>query len=248
MSSEKKSIQLERKQWRENSLLNVMAVKKLSNEIDKIISNQPVKNMEKKMSEDKLIKSINDFKKNLKSTTISIHGKDYATVAPRVAILRRNLGKDLDIKTTLLHHDEKRIVVQADAYIEGLHVASGLAEEFRAASRINQLSALEVAETSAVGRCCAFLAITNDNIASAEEVDQAINVQNKIVESEKKLTSALVDLGKVSHIGSYNSWLSDNKNTMQDLKDLSPKYYSKFLLDFNKIKTQLETKGIVKNG
>ena len=122
MSSEKKSIQLERKQWRENSLLNVMAIKKLSNEIDKIISNQPIKNMEKKMSEDKLIKSINDFKKNIKSTTISIHGKDYATVAPRVAILRRNLGKDLDIKTTLLHHDEKRVVVQADAYIEGLHV------------------------------------------------------------------------------------------------------------------------------
>ena len=43
-----------------------MAVKKLSNEIDKIISNQPEKNMEKKMSEDKLIKSINDFKKNIK--------------------------------------------------------------------------------------------------------------------------------------------------------------------------------------
>ena len=56
MSSEK-SIQLERKQWRENSLLNVLAVKKLSNEIDKILSNQPVKNMENKMSEDKLIKS-----------------------------------------------------------------------------------------------------------------------------------------------------------------------------------------------
>jgi len=35
---------------------------------------------------------------------------------------------------------------------------------------------------------------------------------------------------------------------MQDLKDLSPKYYGKFLLDFNKIKNQLETKGIIKNG
>ena len=200
------------------------------------------------MSDDKLIKAINDFKKNLKSTTIPIHGKEYATVAPRVAILRRNLGKDLDIKTTLIHHDDKRVVVQADAYIDGVHVSSGLAEEFRAASRINNTSALENCESSAVGRCAAFLAITNDNIASAEEVDQAINVQNKIVESEKKLTSALVDLGKVSHIGSYNSWITDNKNLMQDLKDLSPKYYGKFLLDFNKIKTQLETKGIIKNG
>jgi hypothetical protein len=200
------------------------------------------------MSDDKLIKAINDFKKNLKSTTIPIHGKEYATVAPRVAILRRNLGKDLDIKTTLIHHDDKRVVVQADAYIDGVHVSSGLAEEFRAASRINNTSALENCESSAVGRCAAFLAITNDNIASAEEVDQAINVQNKIVESEKKLTSALVDLGKVSHIGSYTSWITDNKNLMQDLKDLSPKYYGKFLLDFNKIKTQLETKGIIKNG
>lgn len=200
------------------------------------------------MTDDKLIKAINDFKKNIKSTTIPIHGKDYATVAPRVAILRRNLGKDLDIKTTLIHHDDKRVIVQADAYIDGVHISSGLAEEFRAASRINNTSALENCESSAVGRCCAFLAITNDNIASAEEVDQAINVQNKIVESEKKLTSALVDLGKVSHIGSYNSWITTNKNVMQDLKDLSPKYYAKFLLDFNKIKTQLETNGIIKNG
>lgn len=196
---------------------------------------------------DKLIEAINDFKKNLKDTTTPIHGKDYATVAPRVAILRRNLGKDLDIKTTLIHHDDKRVIVQADAYIDGVHVSSGLAEEFRAASRINNTSALENCETSSIGRCCAFLAITNDNIASAEEVDQAINVQNKIVESEKKLTSALAELGKVSHIGSYNSWITNNKSLMQDLKDLSPQYYGKFLLDFNKIKTQLETKGIIKN-
>ena len=94
------------------------------------------------MSDDKLIKAINDFKKNLKSTTTPIHGKDYATVAPRVAILRRNLGSDLDIRTELLHHDDKRVVVSADIYINGNHVASGLAEEFRAASRINNTSAL----------------------------------------------------------------------------------------------------------
>ena len=200
------------------------------------------------MNEDKLIQAINDFKKNLKSTTTAIHGKDYATVAPRVAILRRNIGSNLDIRTELLHHDDKRVVVSADIYINGNHVSSGLAEEFRAASRINNTSALENCETSAIGRAAAFLAITNDNIASAEEVDQAINVQNKIVESEKKLSSALVDLGKVSHIGSYNSWISNNKNIMQDLKDLSPKYYAKFLLDFNKIKHQLETNGIIKNG
>tara|TARA_R110002020_G_scaffold2067_1_gene9479 strand:+ start:1793 stop:2401 length:609 start_codon:yes stop_codon:yes gene_type:complete len=202
------------------------------------------------MSDDKLIKAIQDFKNSLgqKGVTQAIHGKDYATVAPRIAILRRNLGKNLDIRTTLLHHDEKRVVVQAHGYIDGFHVASGLAEEFRAASRINNTSALENCETSAIGRMAAFLAMTNDNIASATEVDQAINTQNRIVESEKRLNSALVDLGKVSHIGSYNSWISDNKNLMQDLKDLSPKYYSDFLVSFNKIKTQLETKGIVKNG
>ena len=196
---------------------------------------------------DKLIEAINDFKKNLKDTTTPIHGKDYATVAPRVAILRRNLGSDLDIKTEVLHHDEKRVIVRADILLNGVHVSSGLAEEFRAASRINNTSALENCETSAIGRAAAFLAITNDNIASAEEVDQAINVQKKIVESEKKLTSALTDLVKVSHIGSYNSWITDNKSLMQDLKDLSPNYYARFLSEFNKIKNQLETKGIINN-
>ena len=80
------------------------------------------------MIDDKLIEAINDFKKNIKSTTTPIHGKDYATVAPRVAILRRNLGSTLDIKTELLHHDDKRVVVKADISINGVHVASGLAD------------------------------------------------------------------------------------------------------------------------
>ena len=47
---------------------------------------------------DKLVKTISDFKNSLNGQTISIHGKDYATVAHRLAIARRNLGVELDIQ------------------------------------------------------------------------------------------------------------------------------------------------------
>ena len=46
---------------------------------------------------DDLITTINDFKKSLNGQTISIHGKDYATVALRLAVARRNLGAKLNI-------------------------------------------------------------------------------------------------------------------------------------------------------
>ena len=187
---------------------------------------------------------------NYKFKTTNIRGKQYVEVNERIKFFRQeDQYKDWTIMSEFTVLDSEQCVCKttiADA--TGRVIATGHAHEVQGSSNINKTSYVENCETSAIGRAAAFLAITNDNIASAEEVDQAINVQNKIVQSEKKLTSALVDLGKVSHIGSYNSWLSDNKNIMQDLKDLSPKYYSKFLLDFNKIKTQLETKGIIKNG
>ena len=46
--------------------------------------------------------SNNEFKKSLNGKTISIHGKEYATVALRVAIARRVLGTALDIVTKII--------------------------------------------------------------------------------------------------------------------------------------------------
>jgi hypothetical protein len=81
--------------------------------------------------------------------------------------------------------------------------------------------------------------LTNDNIASANEVS------NAIVASDTKLTAALIELDKVSHLGSYKSWLTTNQKLMQDVKGSNPLAYSEFLERFNKIKSKLETNGVI---
>ena len=191
------------------------------------------------MSADKLVATINDFKKSLGGQTIKIHNNDYATVALRIGILRRNLGTAATIQTAILHQDDKKVIVRSEVFIDGKLVSTGLAEELRAASRINQTSALENAETSAVGRALAMLGLTNDRIASAEEVSGAI------VQQDQKLTAALTDLDKVSHIGSYKSWLTTNQKLMTDVKGKNPLAYAEFLEKFNKIKSKLETNGVI---
>ena len=191
---------------------------------------------------DKLIAAINDFKKSLAGQTISIHGKQYALVSTRLAVARRNLGTSLDLKSTVIFQDEKRVIVQVDAFIDGKHCATGLAEEYRAASRINQTSALEVAETSAAGRSLAMLGLTNDNIASAEEVSAALVAQ------DKALNKALTELDKVSHLGSYKAWISKHSDLFKKIKINNPLAYQKFQEDFSKIKSTLEAKGVITNG
>ena len=191
------------------------------------------------MSADKLVLTINDFKKSLNGQTIRIHNNDYATVALRIGILRRNLGTSATISSNIIHQDDKKVIVRSEVFIDNKLVSTGLAEELRAASRINQTSALENAETSAVGRALAMLGLTNDKIASAEEVSGAI------VQSDKNLTAALVDLDKVSHVGSYQSWLTTNQKLMTDVKRQNPLAYSEFLEKFNKIKSKLETNGVI---
>ena len=195
------------------------------------------------MSSDKLKNTIADFKANLKGNTIKIHNSEYVDVGFRIGILRRNLGTDATIKSELLFHDDKKVIVRSEIWIDGKLISTGLAEELRSSSRINQLSALEVCESSSVGRAAAFLGLTNDNIASSQEVS------NAIVASDTKLTAALTDLNKVSHLGSYRSWLTTNQKLMEEVKGSNPLAYSEFLIRFNQIKNKLETKiGVIQNG
>ena len=191
------------------------------------------------MSADKLKSAIKDFKENLKGNTIKIHSKDYADVAFRVGMLRKNLGLDATIKSELLYHDDKKVIVRSEIWIDGKLISTGLAEELKSSSRINQLSSLEVAETSAVGRAAAFAGFTNDNIASSNEVS------NAIVASDIKLTTALAELDKVSHLGAYKSWLTTNQKLMQDVKASNAHAWQEFLEKFNQIKNKLETNGVI---
>jgi hypothetical protein len=188
---------------------------------------------------DKLVLAVNEFKKSLDGQTISIHGKNYATVALRIAIARRVLGTALDIVTKIVSIDANTVVMQADVYVDGKHVSTGHAEEKRTASRINQTSALENAETSAVGRSLAFCSFISDGIASAEEVSAAI------MQQDQKIQASLKELEAVSHKGSYSEWLSKNKAMLGELKIKNPIAYTTFMEDFKTLKSNLQTKGVI---
>ena len=71
------------------------------------------------IGEDKLIKAINEFKKSLAGQTISIHGKDYATVALRIGVARRVLGSSLNITTEIIAIDKETVVMKTIVEIDG---------------------------------------------------------------------------------------------------------------------------------
>ena len=115
---------------------------------------------------------------------VNIHGKVYLTVARRIDDFRKDYP-DYSITSTILHADQDYVQVRAEiANVAGRVVASGLAEEVRKASNINKTSALENAETSAVGRALAFFGMGGTEIASADEVAGAISQQKEDQASE----------------------------------------------------------------
>ena len=107
---------------------------------------------------------------------VNIHGKIYLTVARRIDDFRvSDSHQGWSIETDLVTAEYSMVVMRATIKdSEGRVRATGYAEENRAYGKINKTSALENAETSAVGRALAFLGLGGSEIASADEVSNAI--------------------------------------------------------------------------
>ena len=112
-----------------------------------------------------------------KAPTLSIHGKQYSTVATRVEIFRRHFP-EASIISDIVTDDEMRVVMRTRIITHGETLAVGHAEEVRGAGKINSTSALENAETSSIGRALASLGISGSEFASYNEVSSAISQQN----------------------------------------------------------------------
>jgi len=109
---------------------------------------------------------------------VPIHGKQYKTVAYRVNEFRAQYP-EYTVSTELVEANDTLVVMKASISNEqGRLLATGFAEEVRAASKINRTSALENAETSAIGRALAALGLAGTEYASADEVANAISQQN----------------------------------------------------------------------
>lgn len=107
-----------------------------------------------------------------KSHGLNFKGKQYTEVAKRVEAFRLSFGGDYGIFTEILHNDEKTVIVRALVKdINGFVVGSGIAEEIRNSSAITKTSAVEVCETSAIGRALASLGLHGGQYASANEIE-----------------------------------------------------------------------------
>lgn len=125
----------------------------------------------------------------MESGKVKIHNKVYLTVARRISDFREQ-HPFFTISTEVLSCAEK-VLVKA-TIIDDLNrvISTGHAEEDRSdfSSPINKTSALENAETSAVGRALAFFGMSGTEIASAEEVVNAVHQQSQKETYDKMVT------------------------------------------------------------
>lgn len=138
---------------------------------------------------------------------VNIHGKEYKTVAKRVDEFRQDNGKDLSIITSLVDRDENAVVMKAEILDkDGRVIATGYAEEYRTASQINKTSALENCETSAIGRALANFGLGGGEYASADEVANAINQQEKVVINVPKYQKSSLSFDDIrAHLKTLNT-------------------------------------------
>lgn len=169
--------------------------------------------------------------------------KMYLEVKHRITILRRHYAIALGIDTTLLEANDKYVRVQAKiADPDGRVIASGMAEEIRGKGLVNQTSALENAETSAVGRALASLGLHGGEYASANEMDAVVRkTEIQKQETPKPMPDdpipngnaaefhpssnwdawigiAKADIEKFSSSGDTMSWFEKNREYLSELQ------------------------------
>jgi len=122
----------------------------------------------------------------------NLKGKDYAMVAERITAFRKLYPQGF-IKTEMVYHDGASVVMKcATGYYredgEGVILSTGYAQEVKGRGLVNGTSYIENCETSAVGRALGLdgIGLNGGNVASAEEVANALDAQAQMQEDMKK--------------------------------------------------------------
>jgi len=199
-------------------------------------------------------------------------GKLYTQVVHRMEAFRRIHGTDFGLDTEILVNDGKRVVIKAIITDkDGRSVGAGMAEEIRGQGMVNTTSALENAETSAIGRALASLGLAGGEYASANELDGVERKTQAMKEEPNKLVSPkplapqppkpreLTDeerrelhAKKVEDFEHWcqqkrttdqlNSFYTESQTTLNEMKQHNPDLFKKASQVFLKYLDQLERK------
>ena len=131
---------------------------------------------------------------------IEIHGKDYLTVAERLANFRLE-HPEYTISTDIVKFDADEVVIKASILNGDLLLATGLAHESKADGYINATSYVENCETSAVGRALALFKYAGTEIRSAEEMQNAVTQQdvNRLIEIAHAIADHAHTVATIKH-------------------------------------------------
>jgi hypothetical protein len=113
-------------------------------------------------------------------------GKMYTQVVHRMEAFRQVFGTDFGVDTTVLVDDGNKVVIKAIiTNSDGMVIGSGMAEEIRGQGHVNTTSALENAETSAIGRALASIGLAGGEYASANEMEAVPRKAEVIAKKEE---------------------------------------------------------------
>lgn len=160
--------------------------------------------------------------------------KKYAEVNQRIKAFRMVYPTGT-IQTTMINDADGICTFKADIYDGDKLLATGTARENIKSSYINQTNYIENCETSAVGRALGMCGFGVDaSLASADEVQNAIEKQNKIENGPMNEEQAYI----------IASLTPDQKETLR-------KFYKKDVMNLTSAEAEtsinsLKTKGLIK--
>ena len=196
-------------------------------------------------------------------------GKLYTQVVHRMEAFRRIHGTDFGLDTEILVNDGQKVVVKAIITDkDNRKVGAGMAEEIRGQGMVNTTSALENAETSAIGRALASLGLAGGEYASANELDAVVRKTEALKEEpvekpkinfkdipQKQITPEERRERHEEKIPDFEHWCqqkrtkdqldayyNDSQSTLNEIKEHNPDLYKKAIQVFVKYLDKFERK------
>jgi hypothetical protein len=199
-----------------------------------------------------LVTAMNEANDKTKSDGVLVKGgKKYLQVSKRLEIFRQQFGLNYGINTEIEVNDGKLVVVSAKITNSNNQIiGSGKAEEIRGQqvqgkSHVNETSALENCETSAIGRALASLGLHGGEYASINEVEIAINKRKIIEETEDEpedpwenyITAAKKEITAYTTQAGLTAWANKNEKPLLKLQKENKVEYDKLFKQWsNKLK------------